>query len=510
MSLSLLRRLAPIVLLVALLFSFAPAYRGAESSNGHDLRARLGVDAWLTVSQSDVVAGAAALGTIHLADPAGADTTFDLTSSDVAVQVPATVTVPTGDTEKSFPITTSQVGGDLVVSITASLGGNALTPVEITLRGLHAELAFNRASAKGGSTQRVTLEATLPSPLAYDVTLDLAVSDPVLSVQPTVTIPAGQTSVTVPVVHDYVPCGCNHYDITASYMGTDIAIAQIHLEPIEALITFESPTITSGESTYAFVTLDAPTREALTLYPYSFDGVLIEPETVTINAGARTAFYRITSLPIPVHYRTIVILIFRDNYAAGLLTLLPVPTVKAIELPSVVNGVTKVTGTVKLNRPAGEGGEEVTLASSDPALGLPASVTVAKGALTATFEADVSDVAALTTADVTATGRLNDVTRGVTIKPLSLATFALSAPTVTGGGTVTGTITLKTTVAVDTEIQISCDSDKASVPTTVTVHANTNTATFTVQTSAVTQKATARITVTTNGKTVTRPLKVLP
>lgn len=102
--------------------------------------------------------------------------------------------------------------------------------------------------------------------------------------------------------------------------------------------------------------------------------------------------------------------------------------------------------------------------------------------------------------------------RFITLNPVpALAGLDLSFGVVTGGNSVTGTVTLAFAPAADTIVTLSSSvPTKAGVPGTVTVSVGQTTATFTVATSAVTVDTPITISATLNGVTKTASLVVTP
>lgn len=80
------------------------------------------------------------------------------------------------------------------------------------------------------------------------------------------------------------------------------------------------------------------------------------------------------------------------------------PSVAALDLePAVVAGCRDVAGTVTLDRPASEGGTDVHLAASEPAVDVPGALTVPTGATRAQFTAGTRSVAEAADVEVRAT-----------------------------------------------------------------------------------------------------------
>ena len=95
--------------------------------------------------------------------------------------------------------------------------------------------------------------------------------------------------------------------------------------------------------------------------------------------------------------------------------------------------------------------------------------------------------------------------------PVSLASLDVSPPSVTGGGTATGTATLSAAApAGGAQVSLSSDNPSVTVPASVTVAQGETSATFSVTTSTVAQTTSATITGSFGGATRTASLTVTP
>ncbi len=111
--------------------------------------------------------------------------------------------------------------------------------------------------------------------------------------------------------------------------------------------------------------------------------------------------------------------------------------------PASVLGGFPATGTVTLENPAGPGGVEVALFSSNTLFAtVPSSVTVQAGETTGTFVVTTKQVVNAMTVFITATGETIAQTKPLQLTPISPASLDLDLPDVLGGTLVTGTVTL--------------------------------------------------------------------
>jgi Domain of unknown function (DUF4082)/Bacterial Ig-like domain/Bacterial Ig domain len=162
--------------------------------------------------------------------------------------------------------------------------------------------------------------------------------------------------------------------------------------------------------------------------------------------------------------------------------------------PSTLTGGSGSTGTVTLNGPAPTGGALVTLSSGNAAATVPASVTVAAGAITATFAVATSSVASNTSASITGTYGVSK-SATLTINAATLSTLTRTPTSVVGGNNSTGTVTL-TGKAPSSGAVVNLTSSitsVAQVPATVTVPSGATSATFTITTSGVASSSSSTI-----------------
>ena len=183
----------------------------------------------------------------------------------------------------------------------------------------------------------------------------------------------------------------------------------------------------------------------------------------------------------------------------------------SVSPPAVVGGNLS-TGTVTLTGGAPSGGAVVSLSSSSSVATVPASVTVAAGATTATFSIGTISVAANQTPTISAS--FGGVTKSATLNVtgasgVSLASVTANPTTVKGGDDSQGTVTLSTAPPSDTSVSLSSSSTSvAPVPVSVIVKAGSKSATFTIATSRVSTSTNVTISASQGGVTKTAALTV--
>jgi uncharacterized protein (TIGR03437 family) len=164
--------------------------------------------------------------------------------------------------------------------------------------------------------------------------------------------------------------------------------------------------------------------------------------------------------------------------------------------PATVQGGASFSGSIGLSASAPLGGTKVQLASSDTVVQAPASVTVNANSSTATVTIPTVAVTSVHTVTLTATLGTASLTQQVTVAPPIQLT--VSPTSVTGGTSVTGTITLAT-VAPASGLNVAVASSAtgvASTPGVVNIPSGQSSATFTITTLSVTTAHTVTITAT--------------
>src|SRR2546422_6268227 len=114
------------------------------------------------------------------------------------------------------------------------------------------------------------------------------------------------------------------------------------------------------------------------------------------------------------------------------------------------------------------GGAQVTLSSNNPAVVVPASVTVPPGGTSASFSLSTSAVATSTLVSISASYGGATQTASLTVIPPIVSSLALSPTSVTGGSPSTGTVTLNAPApAGGAQVTLSSNNPAATVPSKI-------------------------------------------
>jgi hypothetical protein len=189
--------------------------------------------------------------------------------------------------------------------------------------------------------------------------------------------------------------------------------------------------------------------------------------------------------------------------------------IEALTLTSaLLAGCRSGTGSVALSWPAPPGGSVVTLASSHPAVAVPATVTVPAGSTAQTFPIVTQPVMSAATGSISANH--GGLTRSafLTVRPIGAAAVEVSPTSVTGGTSATGAVTLECPAAPG-QIVVTLTTNRPDVafpvPATLTIPSGSTRATFVLFTvGGGTSSQSVTLTATANGVSANTSLTVNP
>jgi LmbE family N-acetylglucosaminyl deacetylase len=302
-------------------------------------------------------------------------------------------------------------------------------------------------------------------------------------------------------------------------VGTEVGLSELQVFGAPASSTADvPPNIVQGPAPAARA-LSAAQTTTVSVIANDVDGDPLtyqwSAEAGTFSGSGATVTYRPPAVSAPTWFAIgVTVSDGRGGTAVNTtyVQVTPAPVLGLAVSPSVILGGRQATGTVTLPAAAPAGGTVVPLASSDPTVAaVPATVTVAAGATTATFAVSTAAVAQARTVTLSATSGTT-ATASLTVSPLALSGLSLSPITVVGGGAVQGTVTLDGP-APSGGLAVALASSApavAAAPATVTVAAGAQSATFTVSTTPVGVVTAATLTATALGSAASAALSVTP
>jgi len=294
--------------------------------------------------------------------------------------------------------------------------------------------------------------------------------------------------------------------------------------PVPANLVLSPTTVAGGATSTGTVQLDNPALtggQVVTLSSSSAAATV--PASVTIAAGGSSATFTVTTTAVAATTSATINATANGKSRPATLTITAGGVVAGVSLATIALAPTSVAargtsvGTVTLSGAAPAAGAVVTLRSANTAVAtVPASVTVAAGATSATFT--VTAGAPTVTSTVGISGTFGGVTRTATLTVTAAAPVAalsavsLTPASVNAGTSSTGTVTL-TSAAPAAGFLVSLSSSapaSAAVPASVTVAGGATTATFTVTTPPAVVGSSAIVTATANLVSRTATLTITP
>lgn len=253
----------------------------------------------LTTSQTSFPGGWSISGTITLGNPAMAPgATFTLSSSKVQATVPASVTLATSATSKSFTISTVPVATNTSVTLTAYWDNVQATTTITLLAPVVSNLVLSPASVRGGVNVSGTVQLTGKAPTGGTI-VNLGSGAPLVASTPLkVTVPAGSTSAgftvtTSPVLTD------TSVNLHATTGSTSKTTSLQVTAPLLTNFTVAPASVTGGSGATLSLTLDgkAPAGYVVQLISGSPTFVTV-PATATMTSGSATKNVAISTSPV--------------------------------------------------------------------------------------------------------------------------------------------------------------------------------------------------------------------
>jgi hypothetical protein len=457
-----------------------------DSTGGSaNLAVKAPVATGISFSPTWVYTGDSSTGTITFSGPIPTGgMNVSLGSTNPAIPVQSGVSATAGSTSATFNLSGPATSSDLTTSVSATLGDTVSTSFTVK-RFNPMSFSFPGPGVAGGRVLNGTVTLADPAP-AGGFVVNFVSSDAVFPVPASVTVPAGATSAIFPVATQYVSID-HSVTITASgpYADVQNSFTILVRPPRLWAVQISTPTVNSQGTVIGTAILTAPQPvDTLVTLNSSNSSALSVPATITILAGQRRGTFTATAGTVGSVTNVVV-----SGTMAGLtrnttVSVQPEPAITSLILQdSVIKFGTSTTGTVGLAFPAGPGGVVVTLASTNPSVSVPASVTVPQGSTSAPFTATSMGMVATSTV-ISAT--VNDSVKTASLKIVrpKLASVSVSPSTVQGGTDSMLTVTLQAPAPVG-GVSVNLKSfqvNQATVPASVMVPAGSTSVTVTVTT----------------------------
>jgi trimeric autotransporter adhesin len=440
----------------------------------------------VTCSPASLNAGASGICTVTLtqAAPAGGSTVTSA-SNNTSLTVPASVAVAAGATTATFGVTAATIASNQSATVTATLGSSSQTAtISLIAPVLVSSVACSPASLGQSAVSACTVTLTQTAS-AGGSSVTLASNNTSLTVPASVLVTAGAATASFNATAAASIASNESATVTATLGGRSNTAAIGLLAPILVSSLACSPTsLAQSAVTNCTVTLTqtAPAGGAgVTLA--SNNTSLTLPAAITVAAGAATATFSATAAASIASNQsaTVTATLSGRSQTATIGLLAPVLVSGMACSPTSLGQSAVSTCSLTLTQTAPAGGSSVMLANNNASLTVPASITVAAGAATATFSATAAaSIASNQSATMTAT--LNGSSRAATISllaPVLVSAVACSPASLgpSAAGTCTVTLT-QTAIAGGASVKLAANNTLLTVPASVTVAAGAITATF--------------------------------
>ncbi len=441
-----------------------------------------------------------------------------LSSSSPLATSPATVTVAAGATASPvFSIVSSGVASSTPVTITATYGGVSRTAT-LTLTPTALSSITLSPSSLVGQSSATSNRVTLNGPAQSNTVVTLASSDPAAVVPASVTVAAGQTQSPVFTITTKEVAANTVVTISATLADVTRTAALTVRPAALSSVSLSPPTVAAGVSaTSNRVSLDGPAPAAGAVVSLaSSDPAAVVPPTVTVLAGASSSpVFTITTKEVAAPTLVTITATYNGVTRTATMTVRP-PLLSSVSLSptTVAGGVNTTSNRVNLDGPAPAAGAVVSLASSDPAVVVPATVSILPGATASpVFTITTASVTSSTTAVITATYNSVTKTANLVVTPVALSAISISPTAVVGQVSApSNRVTLSAPAPPGgVVVPLISDNPAAVVPASVTVPAGqTASALFVITTTEVAVTTPVNISASFGGVTRTGVLTVRP
>jgi hypothetical protein len=219
-------------------------------------------------------------------------------TSDPAVTIPATVTVPAGQSSIFIDMTHRPVGTDRSVVVKIANDNNEIgSQFELKAADLTG-FTVTPSDFVGGSSNFGTGTVTIFQPAGPGGVLVNLAADANLIVPASVRVPAGATSANFTLKHKPTPVNFDLQTVTASVGATSLAYSIVLRCPEVVQLTLNPSSLVGGSRVVnGKITINAPAPVGgLAINLSADDGVAVPtPATLTIAAGSSVGYFKIAT-----------------------------------------------------------------------------------------------------------------------------------------------------------------------------------------------------------------------
>jgi trimeric autotransporter adhesin len=370
-----------------------------------------------------------------------------LSSDNANLTIPGSVTVPSGASSADFAAAAALVEMDQSAVVTAT-GGGASQTFSLTLVAPARLSALDCAPQVLASGQSATCTVTLTRATATSITINLASSDPVLSVPPSLSVPAGAGSAAFTATAGVIGVE-QTATVSATWNGQSrtASVSLITPAAVTGLTCAPASVNTPGSSDCSITLSKAAPAEGLIVTLQTDNTNVAVPATVTIPVGLAAAAFTATAAATATDQTAVL-----TATAAGISHTFSLALVSSAELsalscaPETLVSGQSTSCTATLTK-AATSPMTVTLASSQTVLSVPTSVTIPAGATSGTFTATAGTASVNQVVTVSATSNGQTQMAMVNLMQSGTQQVALSFNSASASSGSTVTLSLSATAA---------------------------------------------------------------
>lgn len=234
------------------------------------------------------------------------------------------------------------------------------------------------------------------------------------------------------------------------------------------------------------------------------------PVTTTVSSVANSVSFNLTTTPVTAPTPVVVKAINGGASVQTTVTLLPASPVSLVLTPGSVAGGGASSARITLSGPAPAGGVSLSMGDNSSAVQTPGSATVSAGTTFEDVTLPTTPVSANVSVNIFVTA--NGVTRSATLAVTApvLVSLTVTPGALVGGVNAAGSVVLSGPAPIGgAPVTLSSNQASVVVPSSVTVAAGANTASFNVAVTPVAANVSATVTATRNAVSKTSPVTVL-
>jgi hypothetical protein len=306
----------------------------------------------LSINPVDLVGSQSTTGTVTLSGSApagGAVVTLTKALSNggpgtVPVTIPASVTVPAGQTAASFTISTSSVTATTTVRISAAFNGAALN-ADMTVFPLLGQVLFS-GNVPGGTPATGTVHLNGAAPSGGAVVALSSANTSLATVPASVTVSAGQTSATFTANTSPVT-QTTSVTISASFAGRTVTTPLfLVVSKGVSSVTLNPSSVVGPASSTGTVTLRsaAPTGNAVVNLATSNSVLATVPFSVVVPSGQVSATFTVNAAQVTTTTTAVISATYENVTQSATLTINPSGAGGTPSAPSLVSPANDATG----------------------------------------------------------------------------------------------------------------------------------------------------------------------